>query len=359
MGAEVSVPTLAGKVNTKTSVARWLFALADPESVPDGYPVERLDLERARDLGLLANAHGVLPAVLDRMDHLLHSDPGRFLTVQSGMAETWAALTPLRERLAQRAAMALFLEVEANLLLKHLTAAGAKAILLKGPDFAARLYSRRALRTFGDIDLLVRPDDWDCVAATMASRGYLSRETPLKYAGGYAERTWENPAMPGAMVEVHDNLVNSPTVRRGVSVGLEDLPLERGTGGELRATPAGLLLIATVHGAASHSFDKVQHLCDLAQIVRGRAGTIDETSLRECAARTRSEFCVALGLDLTARALNAGAPAELLNRLDWRWPRRRARLLITPGVVVRSQGKRRHYESWRRQLLRQMLKSRR
>ena len=181
----------------------------------------------------------------------------------------------------------------------------------------------------------------------------------MKYAQGYSERTWQHPAMPGAMVEVHDNLVNSPTVRRGVSVRLEDLPTERASGGLLRATPAGLLIIAAVHGAASHSFDKVQHLCDLAQIVRGRAGTVDEVALRECLEQTGAGFSVALALDLTSRTLNEKAAAELLARLKPRWPRRLARLLITPALVAQSQGPHRRAGSWRRQALRQLLKRRR
>jgi hypothetical protein len=196
------------------------------------------------------------------------------------------------------------------------------------------------------------------VRAAMSRLGYAPVETPMKYATGYSEQTWEHPSIPGALVEVHDNLVNSPTVRRGVSVGLEDLPLERGTDGQLRATPAGLLVIAAVHGAASHSFDKLQHLCDIAQIVRGRAGPIDESSLRECVAKTGAGFSVAMGLDLTARALGEKTAANLLARLQPRWPRRMARVLITPALVVRSQGQRRRGGSWRRQLLRQMLKSR-
>ena len=202
-------------------------------------------------------------------------------------------------------------------------------------------------------------DDWKTVNATMARLGYEPRETPMKHAAGYSERSWEHPAMPGAMVEVHDNLVNSPTIRRGVSVRWEDLPLERGLDGRFRATPAGLLIIAAVHGAASHGFEKVQHLCDIAQVVRGRAGPVDEKLLRECVAKTGAGLSLATALDLTARSLNEPACAQLLARLELRWPRRIIRLLITPMTVVRSQGTGRRRVTWRRRTLRQMLKSRR
>jgi hypothetical protein len=300
----------------------------------------------------------VLPATLKRLERLLNCEPEKLLSTPNLNSEVTAAISPMRKRLAERSAIALFLSAESRKIPAELRAAGAEAVLLKGADFAARLYNPPSLRSFIDVDLLVRAADWDCVRAAMSRLGYVPVETPMKYATGYSEQSWEHPAVPGALVEIHDNLVNSPTIRRGVSVGFGALPLERGTDGQLRATPAGLLIIAAVHGAASHSFDKLQHLCDIAQIVRGRAGPIDESSLRECMAKTGAAFSVAMGLDLTARVFGEKAAADLLARLKSRWPRRTARLLITPASVVRSQGRRRRGGSWRRQMLRQMLKRR-
>jgi hypothetical protein len=275
------------------------------------------------------------------------------------VSEVSQTLGQVKDRLAQRSAMAMFLGAEAQRLVGVFAAAGAEAIVLKGVDFAVRLYAHSAMRTYGDIDLLVRMSDEQTVAATMTRLGYESREQSMKHADGYSERSWEHPAMPGAMIEVHNNLVNSPTVRRGVSVRLEDLPLERGPDGRQRATPAGLLIIAAVHGAASHGFEKVQHLCDIAQVVRGRAGPVDEQSLRECVVKTGAGLSLAAALDLTARSLNEPACVQLLGRLELRWPRRIVRLLMTPAVVVRSQGAHRRGATWRRRTLRQMLKSRR
>jgi Uncharacterised nucleotidyltransferase len=338
---------------------RWLLALADPEGSRAELPRQCLDAESVAWLCVQAELHGVLPAVLQQVDRLLRDEPGRFLSTPELNANVSAALNPMRQRRAERAAIALFLGAESRKIPMALRAAGVEAIVLKGAEFAARLYQPPALRSFNDVDLLVRGSDWEIVSATMSRLGYVPQETKLKHAGGYSERTWEHPAIPGAMVEVHDDLVNSPTVRRGVSVRFEDLPLERGVEGQFRATPAGLLIIAAVHGAASHSFDKLQHLCDLTQIVRGRSGLIDEASLRDCMLKTGADFSVALGLDLAARVFHETAAVDLLARLKPRWPRRAARLLITPESVARSQGQRRAGASWRRQTLRQMLKTRR
>jgi hypothetical protein len=337
----------------------WLLALADPKPTPVDQPGVRLASRNILPLCLSAEWHGVLPQVSSRIERLLAENPGQLLADATAGPTILAELEPVRRRVAERSAMAMFLGAEARKLLTELSGQGVKVIVLKGMDFAARLYPQPALRPFVDIDLLVQEADWKTVSDTMARLKFAPQEIKLKHPTGYAERSWENPAMPGAMVEVHDNLVNSPTIRRGVSVRLEDLPLERGVHGFLQPTPAGLLVIAAVHGAASHSFDKLQHLCDIAQIARGRIGKINEPELRECAARTGANFCIAAGLDLAARTFNDPACAELLARLDIRWPCRLTRLLITPTLVICSQGPCRRFGSWRRQLLRQMLKSRR
>jgi Uncharacterised nucleotidyltransferase len=338
---------------------QWLLVLADPKPTSVGQPDMRLAGRDILPLCLSAEWHGVLPQVAGRIERLLAENPGQLLADATAGPMILAELEPVRRRVAERSAMAMFLGAETRKLLGELSGRDTKVVVLKGIDFATRLYPQPALRPFVDIDLLVREIDWKTVSDTMARLKYAPQEIRLKHATGYAERSWENPAMPGAMVEVHDNLVNSPTIRRGVSVRLEDLPMERGAHGLLRPTPAGLLVIATVHGAASHSFDKLQHLCDIAQIARGRAGKINEPELRECAASTGANFCIAAGLDLAARTFNDPACAELLARLDFRWPCRLTRLLVTPALVIRSQGPRRRVGSWRRQLLRQMLKNRR
>jgi len=336
----------------------WLLALADSERTKFDL-AGRLDARGVQLLCGSANLHSVLPAVLQSVERLLREDPQVLLLEPKTAPEVSRALAPLKNRLAERAAMSLFLSAESKRLVSELAAAKVDAIILKGIDFATRIYARPGLRTFGDIDLLIRPADWETVSTLMTRLGYEAHDTILKYADGYAERSWQNPAMPGATVEVHDNLVNSPSIRRGVSVRLEDLPLERAPDRQLRATSTGLLLIAAVHAAASHSFEKVQHLCDIAQAARGRAGAIDEKLLRECAAKTGAGFSLATALDLTARAFKDRSCEELLARLELRWPRRCVRLLVTPAMVVRSQGNRRRWTTWRRRMLRQMLKTRR
>jgi hypothetical protein len=338
---------------------KWLVALADPEdSHLNNLPRPKLQAEELLPMCLHAELHGILPVVLRNVESLLRQTPDEILFLPARREEALAALRPLQKRLAEKAVIVLFLEAEFRKITRELQISGAPVIPLKGADFASRLYTPSTLRSFGDVDLLVRTGDRDRVSVVMSRLGYVPKETPMKYTTGYSEQTWEHAAVPGASVEIHDNLVNSPTIRRGVSVKFEDVLVESTPHGAIRPTPAGLLIIAAVHGAASHSFDKLQHLCDITQIARGRAGPIDEESLCESLAKTQAGFSVALGLDLAGRTFNEPAATNLLARLKLRWPRQITRLLITPALVARSQGKRRPGASWRRQTLRQMLKSR-
>lgn len=338
---------------------KWLLALSDPENPCRHPPRQKLSLEEISALCFHAELHGILPIVLKKLDYYLRQEPATLLSSRDSSSAVIAAMQPLQKRLAEKAAITLFLEAESRRLLSQFHLEGAVAILLKGSDFAKRLYAPPALRSYGDIDFLVRGSDWDAVRAIMQRLGYVTKEEPMKHAGGYSEQVWEHPTMAGANVEIHNDLVNSPTIRRGVSVKFEDLPLAAGPDGRLRATPAGLLVIAAVHAATSHGFDRLQHVCDIAQIVRGRSGLINESSLRECLSRTSAGFSVALGLDLVERLFAEPAATELLKSLKFHWPRRLTRRLITAPMIARSQGVRRPATSWRRQILRQMLKTRR
>jgi Uncharacterised nucleotidyltransferase len=339
---------------------RWLLALADPENPGHPLPPQKLAAGDVLPLCFHAEMHGILPIVFKKVDRYLRDEPEKLLAQPDLSSQILTAIQPLQKRLAEKAAIVLFLDAELRKILASIHSRGAVAIPLKGLDFAMRLYRPPSARSYGDVDLLVRAGDRDCVSEIMSRLGYVSNAGPMKYdVSGYSEQAWEHPAMAGATVEVHYDLVNSPTLRRGVSVKFEDLPLEQNPDGQLRATPAGLLIIAAVHGATGHGFDRLQHVCDVAQIVRHRAGPIDEPALRECISKTGAGFSVALALDLVARTFDEPAAAELLARLQPRWPQKLSRLLITPAMIARSQGTRRHGISWRRQTLRQMLKRRR
>jgi len=80
---------------------------------------------------------------------------------------------------------------------------GIPVILLKGIHLMDTLYPERAMRTVGDIDILVQPDDKKKATRAMAGLGYASIDSPLirdPFDCAYVHST------SGVMVEVHSEL---------------------------------------------------------------------------------------------------------------------------------------------------------
>ena len=57
----------------------WLLVLADPEGPRSPLPGHRLDAPGVASLCLLANRHGVLPAVRREVERLLRHEPAQLL----------------------------------------------------------------------------------------------------------------------------------------------------------------------------------------------------------------------------------------------------------------------------------------
>ncbi len=253
-------------------IHRWLVWLADPAndqltSPPD--PVDPPGLERLLSLGSL---HTVLPTVVRNLRNLSQrcGPDSVVLTRRDGSQSRGVldrALQSVEGELRMRTAFSLILRQQAGEITIALGDEGIGVTVIKGEEFADRLYPSASLRGFTDVDMLVGEESRDQTFGVMAELGYRSRDTRMKYDTGYGEMGFVRDGHPGGTVEIHWNLVNSPTLRRGISVEYEDLQFDSAC----KLTPASLLLIAAVHGAASHGFDRLQLLCDVCQAARGAA----------------------------------------------------------------------------------------
>ena len=297
----------------------WLPALSDPAGPGEAPP----RLPRDADWPLLfaeADRHGVLPAVVRNC--LCRADLARG-------AE--AALIEVQEPLIRRTAFALVLRGQLARIARRFAEGGVPFIVLKGPQFADRLYPDPALRPFTDLDLLLPKDALASARRCLQDIGYRAcRDPGGKYPGRYGEESWRLPDQPGGTVELHWNMVNSPPLRRRLSVEYEDLAPADGE----TVTPSALLLMAVVHAAASNRFDRLHLLCDIVQAARDAAGPLDADWLRETAARTGSAFALATGLRLAGEAFREPRCAALAERLGLR--KRRGIALLTVRSVLRS-----------------------
>lgn len=325
-----------------------LLALADPRG-----PASDIDLtppkpEQLRRLLELADRHGALAIVIENLKQLTGQGNGPWNSFEPDpTAWEWA-----QQQLRYRTGLSLVLRLQARELTGRMQEAGLPVLVLKGCDFADRLYSHPSLRPFTDVDLLIPDRILPETRQVFGKLGYLPVPVPMKHATGYGEESWRHPARPGGMVEIHWNLVNSPSLRRTLSVAYESLHLEMHKGWP-RPSAAAVLLIAAVHGVAGHGVDRLQALCDVVQAVRGTAGALDETWLAQAVPHTGTDRALATALALAYKMYREPACLDLMRRLgiDRRaWP---GNLLLSRGVILRVHAAR---DSFRRQLLREFLK---
>jgi len=347
-----------------TRKSSWLTVLADPDGAAGALPERPMRVGELSWLIELADRHGVLPAVASNLARAAEkSGPQRL--VRPGRASTGSAGEVLRkvlaganEQLLKHTAFSLMLRTQADEIVDALARRRIPAIILKGSDFADRLYRRPGLRLFTDVDVLVSRQQLPDAEQTMEELAYVPAPVAMKHDADYGQSRFRRPDGRGGKVEIHWNLVNSPTLRRGLSVELQDLQFEESrpqAAGRLRPSSSSLLLIAAVHAAASHCFDRLQLLCDVRQAARAAAGSLDEDWLADAARRTGSGLALTAALYLSEKIMPEPSCRKLLREL--RLPRCGYfwKLLLTKGVVMRCGA---HIDSFRRQIFRQMLKKR-
>lgn len=332
------------------SVHSMLLALADPLGCNLPGNVAPLPGAQMKRLLELAERHGVLPAVVSNVKGLAE----RGAALWNGDDQARALWESVPDRLLQRTGLCLALRQQASEIAQAFRGAGLQMVVLKGGDFADRIYPHPSLRSFTDVDVLIPQSALAASREVMGGLGYQPIVVAMKYDVGYGEEVWHRPQRAGGSVEVHTNLVNSPSLRRGLSVSFEDLQLTPADP-QPHPSPAATILIAAVHGAASHSFDRLQLLVDIMQAVRQAASGLDEGYLKDAIARTGAARAVATGLWLAHRLFGEARCRQLSQRLGLPQPGLLCRAAMSRGVVLRGHAWR---DSFRRQLFRSMLKSR-
>jgi hypothetical protein len=129
-------------------------------------PSEKINLGLDWDLLLqLAVRHSVVPLLYKRLvDCAGDSAPVSF---QTGLRRAYLASV----------SRALLLTEELRRVLEHLRMRKIQALAYKGPALAAQLYGDASVRSYQDLDLLVRPADFAAARRALAEVGYFPRET--------------------------------------------------------------------------------------------------------------------------------------------------------------------------------------
>jgi hypothetical protein len=332
-------------------IQNWMVALADPVS-PSDAPAEKLS---AVDLALLTQAatlHGVRPIFFRNLEALIARE-GVARIVTDGSAEKVLDNVLEEEkqrRVSQRRAEQLLSE-SGEAVGRALAQVNIAAIRAKGDVFARRLYPHSADRPFGDIDILVRTGDLDRTKPVIQDIGFRLESSRAKGGKAYRLDKWVLERGESLEVEIQANLIHSRKIGSAVGLSFDEL-LAAGDGDP--EAPIALLIVAAVHGAAVHQFDRLQHVIDVLQAVRNASGKIGGAQLQLVAQRVGATSSLQTALDLAAEIYGDSHCRALADQLNapWRALRRR---LVTVDVILRARSTVKRRDDWRRKLLRLLL----
>ncbi|PWV99902.1 putative nucleotidyltransferase-like protein [Hoeflea marina] len=318
---------------SESRISGWLARLSDPGGLNRRSSPPAFDAgDEAQWLRLLdeAGSHNVRPAVVRNLGVELRESPGSF--IRGTDAETAG---PIRALMAsandlrlQDVSRAVLLASVARQILQAIDRAGLPATLVKGVDFAEKAYGGLHMRSFSDIDLLVRPEAEADLGEVLRALGLEAHEPPGKRID-YTERQWTRSHQHGGLllVEVHTDVVHAPELRARQTLTY-DLYADPAAGG---ITPAGRMVLAGLHGATSHLFGRLQYVVDGLMIARMG---VDADELRVRAERSGALLPVATMLRLAAELYGCGSSRGLLDALGpVAWARLERRLISAPMVM--------------------------
>lgn len=228
-------------------------------------------------------------------------------------------------------------------LLLHLAAAledeGIEVVVLKGTAVAHLAYPDPALRSYGDVDLLFRSEQFDEALEVLYGQGYVRPAAPA--GRDFDRRFGKGATLKGAdghELDVHRNLVFGTF---GYAIELGELFASATTfhlgGRSLQALgPETRLLHACYHAALGDPDPRYSSIRDIAQMVA--TGTHDADRLLVLAERWQARAVLARGFWLCREHLGVELRGPLPRALDGYVPTRREQRAIDSYV-----GSNRHF----------------
>jgi hypothetical protein len=279
----------------------WRALLACASPIPDAENLAKLirSVDWPRLLAL-AEDHGVT-------GHLA----ARLLQLDQDLVPP-ATRQALVERQRVQIVVTLRMNAELFRLLDRFAAADIGALVVKGPVLAVQAYGDSAMRSYGDLDLLVRQRDIRRATELMIAAGYQAA-VPLpaidagKIPGQYL---FSNPDSK-LLVELHNDFTLRYFPRR--------LPIEEFFARQIRVrldahdAPAlsveDELVLICIHGA-KHFWERLMWIADVAALV-SRQPTIDWARVAELTHAVGAECMLHTGLRLAADLLHTPLPNKI------------------------------------------------
>ena len=248
-----------------------------------------------------AQRHAVLP--------LVHRALGQHPGVPSPTREVLESL------FRQSARRSLVLTAELVRLLDGFAERGIPLLPYKGPTLAQQLYADVAMRSFSDLDLLVRIGDVQRATDALQTLGYVAvQPVPPKRRAAHralASEQMFRRATGAALVELQWRITPAYFSvdfeedwlwRRAarVSLGQRQVPA---------LTPEALLLVLSVHGA-KHHWESLVWIADIAQLLR-KCTDLDWDSVLKTARSLGIERLLFLALALAGQVLAVPPPCAV------------------------------------------------
>jgi len=255
----------------------------------------------------LAREHSVEPLI----SSALHQT-GTFAIPQT-------ILDTLQQGARERAFSNLLYCAELAKILALLENAAIDVRVLKGPVLAEMLYGNIAMRSFGDLDLLVHPQDLIPTKNALEAGGYTLTSSLHWHSNSALLRarecqlSFENSR--GISVDVHWQLIPDyfPKPFEENQAWADHLGVSVGGATAWTLSQENLLLFLCAHGA-QHMWMRLGWICDVARLIQV-APKMDWRSVFAQASQTSTTRMLSLGLILAADLLAGEFPPEAKERI--------------------------------------------
>ena len=268
----------------------------------------RPDLARILELAGSADGPHLLALAEDHgvTGHLA----ARLLRLREGLVPP-EILQALRERHRAQTFVSLRMTAELFRLLDRFASKAIGALVVKGPVLAVQAYGDPAMRSYGDLDLLVRQRDIRYATELMLADGYRP-QVPLSAidAGKIPGQYLFGKPDSNLLIELHNDFTLRYFPRR--------LPIERFFERQIRVPLDGReapalsvedeLVLICIHGA-KHLWERLVWIADVAALVNRQAG-INWDRVTASAREVGAERMLHTGLQLAEDLLRMQLPGE-------------------------------------------------
>lgn len=217
----------------------------------------------------------------------------------------------------------IFLTKEMGRLISLLESRGIQSLALKGPVLAQVAFGDLNLRSYTDIDLLIKPEDFTRVEEIFSGEGYLAKKN-LATLNRISKRLylWQTGQLPfkkGAdifHVDLHSAIMPplysydiqfSELWDRSREVPLSGTPVRT-------CGPEDMLQILCYHGAKNR-WEHLKHIVDVSEYIRAHKD-LNWTQVFDRTRKLGGERILLLGLYLTRELLDASLPDEVVKKIE-------------------------------------------